>query len=111
MRTLRSGCCDVTIVTHYAFVLYVTGFTSRSLAAATNLRRVCEERLGPDGYHLEVVDVLDDPDRALDVRIIATPTVVRSSPLPRRSVVGDLSDLEQVARALEFPLAPEEHPS
>lgn len=87
----------------YEFVLFVTGFTSRSLAAATNLRKVCEARLGADGYALEIVDVLDHPDRADDSRIIATPTVIRLSPAPRRRIIGDLSAPDQVARALELP--------
>ena len=90
------------------FVLFVTGFSARSLAAATNLRRVCDERLGTDGYHLEIVDVLDNPDRADDARIIATPTVVRLHPEPRRRVIGDLSGPDQVARALELPHHPKE---
>lgn len=87
----------------YSFVLYVTGFTSRSLSAAANLRTVCDAILGPDGYQLEIVDVIDDAGRADDARIIATPTVVRVSPAPQLRVVGDLSVTDQVARALELP--------
>lgn len=96
---------------NHDFVLYVTGFTSRSLAAATNLRRICEERLGADGYSLEIIDVLDNPDRADDARVIATPTVIRTAPLPRRRVIGDLSAPGQVARALELPVTPKEQHS
>ena len=87
----------------YSFVLYVTGHSSRSVAAATNLRAVCDRHLGNDGYQLEIVDVLDDPSQADDARVIATPTVIRVTPLPRRRVIGDLSIADEVARALELP--------
>jgi circadian clock protein KaiB len=90
-----------------SFVLYVTGHNARSLAAATNLRRVCDERLGAGAYELEIVDVLDEPERADAARVIATPTAVRMFPLPRRRVIGDLSALDQLAVALELPPAQE----
>ena len=35
-----------------SFVLFVTGHNARSLAAATNLRRVCDERFGAGAYDL-----------------------------------------------------------
>lgn len=40
---------------------------------------------------LDVVDVLENPDRAELDRILATPTVIRINPLPRVRLVGDLS--------------------
>ena len=86
-----------------SFVLFVTGHNARSLAAATNLRRVCDERFGAGAYDLEIVDVLDQPERADASRVIATPTAVRVAPLPRRRVIGDLSALDQLALALELP--------
>ena len=87
---------------HYSFKLYVTGETTASREAMDNLRRMCETRL-PDGYELEVVDVLEQPEAAERERIIATPTVVRLSPPPKERVIGDLSDMRLAARALGFP--------
>jgi circadian clock protein KaiB len=47
--------------------------------------------------------VLDHPERAEEDRIIATPTVIRLVPVPPKRVIGDLSDLELAAIALDLP--------
>lgn len=89
-------------MTNYSFKVYITGETARSREAVANLRALCEARLA-GLYELEVVDVLERPDLAEDDRIIATPAVIRLAPLPRRRVVGDLSDTSLAATALDFP--------
>ena len=86
----------------FVFRLYVAGATPRADAAVANLRALCEASAGDD-YELEVIDVLDQPALAEEERILATPTVIRLVPLPRRRVVGDLSDRALAAIALEFP--------
>lgn len=52
-------------------------------------------------YDLEIIDVLEFPDLAEDERILATPTLIKSLPLPLRRVIGDLSDKEKVLLGLE----------
>jgi hypothetical protein len=49
---------------------------------------------------VEVIDVLQFPDLAERERVLATPTLLKESPLPRRRITGDLSDLEQVLRII-----------
>lgn len=79
--------------------LYVAGEAPNSAAALANLRSLVGARL--NGQHrLEVVDVLADPDRALEDGVLLTPTLVRVAPLPGRRVVGDLSDTPALLRAL-----------
>lgn len=85
----------------FRFTLYVTGMTPRTELALANLRRICEDRLG--GCELDVVDVLEQPDLADERKILATPTLIRESPPPRRRVTGDLSD---TARVLQFLMLP-----
>ena len=51
-------------------------------------------------YSLKIVDVLEDPGIAEDVRILATPTLVRVQPSPERRLIGDLSDTELVLKGL-----------
>ncbi len=41
------------------------------------------------------------PDLAEDEKILATPTLIKSLPLPLRRVIGDLSDTEKVLLGLE----------
>jgi circadian clock protein KaiB len=86
----------------YRFRLFVTGETGRSRQAADNLRELCEAHVA-GFYELEVIDVLDHPQRAEEDRVIATPTVIRLVPGPPKRVIGDLSDLGQAAIALDLP--------
>lgn len=81
--------------------LFVAGETPRSHLAASNLRDLLEER-GQEDYELEVIDVLERPDLAEQERILATPFVIKTAPLPVRRVVGDLSDFELASRALDL---------
>jgi circadian clock protein KaiB len=85
------------------FRLFVAGETTRSLRAAAQIRQLCTEALDDD-YELEIVDVLERPDLADEARILATPTVIKQAPLPLRRVIGDLSDLQRLAMALDLEL-------
>ncbi len=79
--------------------LYVTDQTPRSEQAIINLRRICESRLH-DCYEIDIVDVLEQPQRAEREKIIATPTLIRVSPPPCRRIIGDLSDTDKVLNSL-----------
>ena len=79
--------------------LYITGQTSRSEQAVVNLRRLCTERL-QEPYEMVVVDVLEQPQEAENDKIMATPTLLRQTPLPSRRVIGDLADLDRVLDGL-----------
>ena len=81
--------------------LYVAGQTAKSLAAFTNLKRVCEEHLAGK-YKIEVVDLLVNPQLAKGDQIIAIPTLVRKLPAPIRRIIGDLSNTERVLVGLQM---------
>lgn len=81
--------------------LYVAGQTPKSVAAFGNLRRICEEHLQGQ-YHIEVVDLLENPQLARDDQILALPTLVRKLPPPIRKIVGDLSNSERVLVGLQL---------
>jgi circadian clock protein KaiB len=83
----------------YVLRLYITGRTTQSESAISNLRRICEQDLRAE-YELDVIDVLDRPQVAEDQKILATPTLVVESPAPSQRIVGDLSDRERVLLAL-----------
>lgn len=80
--------------------LYVTGSSSRAQQAISNLERICEQEL-QGKYELEIIDVLEHPEKAEDARILATPTLIKRLPPPLRRVIGDLSDKEKVLLGLE----------
>ena len=84
--------------------LYVAGGSPRSQAALASLRALDRSPLA-GRYRLEVVDVLAEPDRAEADHVLATPTLLRVAPGPRHRILGDLSDLDLLVRALSVPTA------
>ena len=81
--------------------LYVTDRSPKCLRAIDNLRHACEEHLAGH-YHIEVVDLLENPQLAADHQILAVPTVVRRFPAPIRKLVGDLSDNDRLLIGLQL---------
>jgi len=81
--------------------LYVAGQTPRSLAAFSNLKKICEDHL-KGKYHIEVVDLLQNPKLAKGDQILAIPTLVRKLPPPLKKIIGDLSDTERVLVGLDL---------
>jgi circadian clock protein KaiB len=81
--------------------LYVAGQTPKSIAAFSNLKRVCEDHL-PGKYDIEVVDLLKNPQLAQGDQIVAIPTLVRKLPEPVRKIIGDLSNTERVLVGLQL---------
>ena len=89
----------------YILTLYVTGTSPRTKIAIDNLNRICKGEL-EGRYDLEIVDVLEHPQRAEDEKILATPTLIKNLPPPLRRVIGDLSDKDKVLLGLEVRSAP-----
>jgi circadian clock protein KaiB len=81
--------------------LYVAGQTPKSLAALSNLKRICAEHV--DGkYELEVIDLIKNPQLAQGDQILAIPTLVRNLPVPIRKIIGDLSNVDRVLVGLDL---------
>jgi circadian clock protein KaiB len=81
--------------------LYVAGQTPRSLAAFSNLSKICETHLA-GRYEIEVVDLLEHPQLARGDEIVAVPTLVRKLPEPIKKLIGDLSDTERALVGLQL---------
>jgi len=81
--------------------LYVAGQTPKSIEAFVNLRKICEEHLAGK-YHIEVIDLLENPKLARGDQILAIPTLVRKLPQPLKKIIGDLSDTERVLVGLDL---------
>jgi len=85
----------------YLLKLFITGYTPQAERAIKNLKSICENEL-KGTYHLEIVNILENPQLAEDERIIATPTLVKMLPAPLRRVIGDLSNTEKVLLGLDL---------
>ena len=81
--------------------LYVTGQTSNSLTAFSNLKNFCESHL-KGRYRITVIDLVKQPHLAKGDQILAIPTVVRKLPKPVRTIIGNLSDTERVLVGLDL---------
>ena len=81
--------------------LYVAGQTPKSMAAFSNLKKLCEERL-QGRYRIEVIDLLENPGLAKGDQILAIPTLVRKLPEPIKKIIGDLSNKERVLVGLNL---------
>ena len=78
---------------------YVASSAPNSVKAIANLEAICKEHLG-SGFKLEIIDVLEFPQRALADGILVTPSLTKLSPPPRAKIVGNLSDRSNVLHAL-----------
>ena len=79
--------------------LFIAGKTAKSLLAINHLNRVCEIHL-KGHYHIEVIDLLENPQMARGNQIVALPTLERKLPEPIRRIIGDLSDFQRVLMGL-----------
>jgi circadian clock protein KaiB len=81
--------------------LYVAGQTPKSLTAFVNLKKICENHL-KGRYHIEVIDLVEQPQLSRGDQILAIPTLVRKLPVPVRKIIGDLSDTDRVLVGLDL---------
>ncbi len=81
--------------------LYVAGQTPKCMRAFANLKKICEEYL-VGRYHIEMVDLLQNPQLARGDQILAVPTLVRRLPEPIKKIIGDLSNTERVLVGLDL---------
>lgn len=79
--------------------LYIVGQTPLSEKTVNDLHELLEGAPGIK-YTLEAIDIMENPEKALEDQILATPTLIQLQPLPSRRIVGDLTSAEKVFGAL-----------
>jgi circadian clock protein KaiB len=88
----------------YRLRLFVAGDEPNSAKARSVLARVCESHLR-GRYELEVVDVFEDYQAAIDSHVLMVPTLIVEEPPPTRIVVGSFRDVDVLVDALGLPVA------
>jgi circadian clock protein KaiB len=88
----------------YRLRLYVTGASRSSLLAIANLKQFCHRYLH-GRYELEVIDLYQQPELAVQEQLLVAPTLVKAYPPPTRRMIGTLSNAREVMRLLELPVA------
>lgn len=79
--------------------MFVADNEPHSQTARANLKKLCESHLSTP-FEIEIVDVLESHELALEYRIFLTPALVRVNPEPPVTIFGDLSDPQKVIKAL-----------
>jgi circadian clock protein KaiB len=79
--------------------LFITGQTRRSEQAVRQLQGLLG---GLENCQLTVVDVLEHPEMAERLGILATPTLIKDHPPPVRRLIGDLTDVSRVRAELRL---------
>jgi circadian clock protein KaiB len=80
--------------------LFIAGHSAVSAQVVKRVTSECEQLL-PGSCRLEVVDVLESPEKAERDRILATPTLLRLAPLPVVQLIGDMSDAGRLRTVLQ----------
>jgi circadian clock protein KaiB len=87
----------------YALTLFVSGASESSAQAIADVREICDAHLS--GRHeLNIVDLNQEPTMAGRENVLATPTLIKHSPSPRRMMVGNMSDHVRILVALDVAL-------
>jgi circadian clock protein KaiB len=81
--------------------LYLSSAAPLSSKAVVNTRAFCEKHLA-GRYTLEILSIADNVDKATQDQVLAAPTLVRISPLPRRKFIGDMSNPDRLLDGLEL---------
>jgi circadian clock protein KaiB len=79
--------------------LYVSSHSPAGPAIEQSVRAL-SERLPAGLVELEVIDVFDEPRRAQEDRVIATPTLIKVQPAPELRLIGAIEDPDAVLRHL-----------
>ncbi len=83
----------------YILRLFVSGTSPNSVRAINNLRVICESHL-KDRYDLEIIDIHQQPLLVRNDDVAAVPMLIKNSPLPKRRLIGDMSEKDKVLKGL-----------
>ena len=95
----KAHCTSTSVATVVTLRLYVAGRAPNSVMAIANLQAICQQYL-KGAYKLEIVDVCEQPRRALADGVLVTPSLAKVSPAPSSTIIGNLSDTGSVLAAL-----------
>jgi len=85
----------------YILRLFVSGILQNSVRAIKNINQICEQHL-KGTYELEIIDIYQQPDLAINEQIIVIPVMIIKYPLPERRLIGDLSNSAKVLEVLNI---------
>ena len=85
----------------YQFKLFISGMSVRSTRAVDNFKHICETYM-KGCYELEIIDITQDKQKAIQYQIFALPTLLKVEPGPVRMILGDMSNKEKILKILDL---------
>jgi circadian clock protein KaiB len=79
----------------YGLRLFVAGYNQRTENILEKLHQILEASLDQP-YTLSVIDIIKYPEEAETYQILATPTLLKTHPLPEKRLVGNLDTLNHL---------------
>jgi len=85
----------------YVLLLFISGMSVKSINAIENLREICDKYLNGN-FDMQIIDVSQQIALAAKYQVIATPTLIKTNPLPQKMILGDLSNTNKALNALNI---------
>lgn len=86
-------------MTNYWIQLFINRNSATSVGAEENLNAILQKYY-PGDYRLEIIDIMEDPDKAEEAGILAIPTLIRKWPEPEVRLIGALTVQTRVLAGL-----------
>jgi circadian clock protein KaiB len=81
--------------------LFVAGMDAEAAALVATVKDTLASGMLPGACQLDVIDVLEMPEKALAADVFATPMLVRESPLPVLKLMGDITHRQRVMALIQ----------
>lgn len=81
--------------------LYVAGMSGKSMLAIKNIKHLCNKYV-KDNFDLEIIDLYKFPEAAQQNQVVFSPSLIRVFPLPRKVIIGNLSDEDRIVKVLNI---------
>lgn len=81
------------------FLLFIAGESPQSNKAVHSFEELQKSFSHPDA-HFKIVDIFKEPQLAEEFKVLATPTLIRIKPHPSFRLIGDFSNINQLAEHL-----------
>jgi len=101
MSTDTKGFDEDGEVEFFKLRLFVAGTSPVSVRAINNLQAVLKEKL-EGRYELEIIDIHQQPELAENENITAVPMLIKTEPVPKRLLIGDMSETNRIMRAFNL---------
>lgn len=85
----------------YKFKLFIIKGNPASNSLVERVENLLKDNLKTN-YLIEIIDILENPDLAIQSKVIASPTLIKELPLPQKRLIGHCNDNDKIMTALSL---------